>query len=46
MQQEFQSVPGAGHNTIMDVAGPLYYEVMGRFINTIGKGRKKKRGVR
>lgn len=45
-QKEFQTVPGAGHNTIMSVAGPLYYEVMGRFIKTIGKGRKKKRGVR
>ncbi len=46
LQKEFQTVPGAGHNTLLSVAGPLYYEVMGRFINKIGKIRKKRSGVR
>ncbi len=46
LQKEFQAVPGAGHNTIMSVAGPMYYDVMGRFINKIGQIRKKRSGVR
>lgn len=46
LQKEFQTVPGAGHNTIMTVAGPMYYEVMGRFIDKIGKVRKKRSGIR
>lgn len=46
LQKEFQTVPRAGHNTIMAVAGPMYYEVMGRFIDTIGKVRKKRAGIR
>ncbi len=46
IQKEFQTVPGAGHNTIMTVAGAMYYDVMDRFINSIGKLRKKKSGIR
>jgi hypothetical protein len=45
-QKEFQTVPRAGHNTIMTAAGAMYYDVMGRFIDTIGKVRKKRSGVR
>lgn len=45
-QKEFQTVPRAGHNTIMTVAGAMYYEVMGRFIDKIGKVRRKRSGVR
>ena len=46
IQKEFQTVPGAGHNTIMSVAGPMYYDVMARFIDKIGQIRKKRSGVR
>lgn len=46
IQKEFQTVPGAGHNTIMTMAGAMYYDVMDRFINKIGQVRKKKSGVR
>ncbi len=46
LQKEFQTVPGAGHNTLMTVAGDLYYEVMGRFIKTIGQVRKRRPGIR
>lgn len=46
LQKEFQTVPGAGHKTIMSVAGPMYYEVLGRFINNVGNVRKKRSGVR
>ncbi|MCB2184149.1 MAG: alpha/beta hydrolase [Desulfobulbaceae bacterium] len=45
-QKEFQCVPGAGHNNIMDITGKMYFEVMLRFINRIGKMRKKKPGIR
>ncbi|MEN8257491.1 MAG: alpha/beta hydrolase [Thermodesulfobacteriota bacterium] len=46
LQKEFQTVPGAGHNTIMTVAGVMYYDVMGRFIDKIGQVRKKRSGIR
>lgn len=45
-QKEFQTVPGAGHNNIMQVAGMMYFDVMMRFIKKIGKMRKKRKGVR
>lgn len=45
-QKEFQTVPGAGHNSLMSVAGDLYYEVMGRFIKKIGQVRKRRPGIR
>ena len=45
-QKEFQMVPGAGHNNIMQVTGKMYFEVMGRFVKKIGQVRKKKKGVR
>ncbi len=46
LQKQFQAVPGAGHNTIMDVAGKMYFEVLKRFINGMGRMRKKRTGVR
>lgn len=46
LQKQFQVVPGAGHNTIMDVAGKMYFEVLKRFINNMGKMRRKRSGVR
>ncbi|PLX48555.1 MAG: alpha/beta hydrolase [Desulfobulbaceae bacterium] len=45
-QKEFQTVPGAGHNSILAVAGSMYYEVMARFISKIGQVRKKRPGIR
>lgn len=45
-QKEFQMVPGAGHNTIFDVAGPMYFEVLQRFLKNVGIMRKKKSGIR
>lgn len=46
LQKQFQAVPGAGHNTIMNVAGNMYFEVLKRFINSMGKMRRKRTGVR
>ncbi|MEN8140860.1 MAG: alpha/beta hydrolase [Thermodesulfobacteriota bacterium] len=45
-QKEFQIVPGAGHNNILQITGKMYFEVMGRFVKKIGIVRKKKKGVR
>jgi hypothetical protein len=33
--KQFQVVPGADHNTIMAVAGNLYFETIKQFINKI-----------
>lgn len=46
LQKEFQTVPGADHNNIMDIAGKMYFEIMVRFIKNLGKVRKKKSGIR
>ncbi len=46
LQKQFQAVPGAGHNTIMDVAGKMYFEVLKSFLNGMGKMRRKRTGVR
>ncbi len=46
LQKQFQAVPGAGHNTITTVAGKMYFEVLKRFINGMGKTRRKRTGVR
>ena len=46
LQKEFQMVPGAGHNNMFDVAGPMYFEVLQRFLKDVGIMRKKKSGVR
>ncbi len=44
---EFQIVPGADHNTIFEVTGKLYFEVVGRFVKKIGKpARRGKSGRR
>ncbi len=45
-QKQFQTVPGAGHNTIMNVAGNMYFEILQRFINDLGQMRRKRKGVR
>ncbi len=45
-QKEFQIVPGAGHNDIIQRVGKMYFEVMGRFVKFVGIVRKKKSGVR
>jgi uncharacterized protein len=46
LQKQFQAVPGAEHNTIIDIAGRMYFEVLKRFINSMGKMRRKRTGVR
>ena len=46
IQKEFQMVPGAKHNNIMQVVGKMYFEVMARFVKMIGIVRKKKKGIR
>lgn len=45
-QKEFQMVPGAGHNNILQITGKMYFEVLKRFVDKIGIVRKKKAGVR
>lgn len=46
-RKEFQTVPGADHNTIFERAGKLYFEVIKGFINKIGKPeRRKRKGVK
>jgi fermentation-respiration switch protein FrsA (DUF1100 family) len=45
--KELQIVPGADHNNILQVAGPMYFEVIGRFAKKLGRPpRRKKSGVR
>lgn len=44
-QKEIQIVPGADHNSIFQVAGPMYFTVMKRFIDRIGTLKPKRRGV-
>lgn len=45
--KEFQMVPGADHNTIIDRTGKLYFEAIKRFINKLGKPQRPRRpGVR
>jgi pimeloyl-ACP methyl ester carboxylesterase len=40
--KEFQMVPGADHNTILDVAGNLYFEAIKRFTDKIAGKRPKR----
>ncbi|MCA1765491.1 MAG: alpha/beta hydrolase, partial [Desulfobulbaceae bacterium] len=45
--KELQMIPGADHNNILQVTGPMYYEVIGRFVGRLGRpARRKKSGVR
>lgn len=45
--KEFQIVPGAGHNDIIERVGDLYFQVLARFCRKLGqKPRPKKPGVR
>jgi hypothetical protein len=45
--RELQMVPGAGHNDIMIKTGRMYYEVIKRFADRLGRPpRRKKPGVR
>jgi len=45
--KEFQMVPGADHNTIIDRTGRLYFEAIKRFTNKLGKSQRPRRpGVR
>lgn len=46
-QKELQLVPGKADNeSILDVTGNMYFEVLNRFMKVIGVLRKKKVGVR
>ncbi|MDF1578999.1 MAG: alpha/beta hydrolase [Desulfurivibrionaceae bacterium] len=45
--KELQMIPGADHNNILQVTGPMYYEVISRFVGRLGRpARRKKSGVR
>jgi hypothetical protein len=45
--KEFQTVPGADHNTIIERAGKLYFDVIRGFVNKIGMPeRRRRRGVK
>lgn len=45
--KEFQMVPGADHNTIIQRTGRMYFEVIGRFTKKLGeKPRRSRMGVR
>lgn len=45
--KEFQIVPGADHNTILERAGTLYFEAIKRFANRLGKPQRPRRpGIR
>ncbi len=47
-QKQFQLVPGRADvgQSILDVTGDMYFEVMNRFVKVIGNVRKKKVGIR
>ena len=45
--KELQMVPGADHNTIMEVGGVVYFEVIKNFTGKLGQPERRKRaGVR
>lgn len=45
--KEFQMVPGADHNNIIDRTGRLYFDAIARFVKKLGKAdRPRRRGVR
>ncbi|ADH86322.1 alpha/beta hydrolase [Desulfurivibrio alkaliphilus] len=45
--KEFQLVPGAGHNDIIERVGDLYFQALAMFCRKLGqKPRRKKMGVR
>jgi len=45
--KELQMIPGADHNNIIQVTGPMYYEVISRFAGRLGRpARRKKSGIR
>jgi len=41
--KELQVIPGADHNTMMSVAGPMYFAALKQFANKVLKIRPKKR---
>lgn len=43
--KEFQIIPGADHNTILEVVGKLYFEAIKRFTNKL-QGKRPKRYAR
>lgn len=46
-RKEFQMIPGADHNNIIDRTGKLYFEAIKGFINKIGQPqRRRRRGVK
>jgi alpha-beta hydrolase superfamily lysophospholipase len=45
--KEFQMIPGADHNNIIERTGRLYFEAIARFVKKLGKAsRPRKKGVR
>jgi fermentation-respiration switch protein FrsA (DUF1100 family) len=45
--KEFQMVPGAGHNDIIERVGDLYFQALARFCRKLGQpARRKKSGIR
>lgn len=45
--KEFQMIPGADHNNILERTGNLYYQAIARFAGRLGRGQRPRRpGIR